>query len=191
MSKNILMLDIETLGTRTNAIVWQLALVGAPAADLSEKIDPPVYSFLPVEPQQMLIPPRKMDFSTFLFWNRQGEDARSKFNECDSESFEDLQSLLRHFIRGFERMTKNVDDYELVTKGNFDLPILQSLLEQCGFVIPWDFRKTVDLRTVMTLAGLGKRDTAMPQGMIEHSAYWDCIHQFNQYAEAIKMLRSA
>ena len=193
--KKLLMIDIETLSTRPNGVIWQLALVGAPADDLDERLDPPVHSYLPIDPQlNLLVPNRRADGGTLIYWMKQAltnPQAAEKFEQCDSEDFNDLIALVRHFLRGFDRMTSGgKDDYELVTKGNFDLPMLQSLIEQCGLTIPWDFRKTVDLRTLMTHAGVTKVDVENPTGFVAHDAYWDCEVQIRQYAGCLRRMRA-
>lgn len=191
LSKIILMLDIETLGRGPDAVAWQTALYAVDASDPATLLDYPHHGYLPIQPQLDLIPPRKIDASTLLFWFKpEQNEARAQIaEECDSDDFQELGAVLRHFLRAFDRYTDG-NDWELWTRGNFDVPIMESLLRQCGLPIPWanEFRRIRDLRTLEAITGISYKDVTHPVGFIKHRADWDAMFQLTHYAAMMTKL---
>lgn len=191
-----LMLDIETFGTGPEAVVWQSALFGFDLADPETILEFPHFQYLPIQPQLDLLPARKVDASTLIYWMKQGDDARLAIENCDSTDFDDLPSLMRHFMRAFDRMTDGGNkSWELWTRGNFDVPIMTSLLSQAGFVAPWqidgNFRNLRDLRTLEAVSGVSYKDVDQPVGFVKHRADWDCRFQIGHYAACMAALGAA
>lgn len=183
------MIDVETLGQRSNAVAWQVAMIPWLLADPDADAGQPLHSYLGIEPQQQLIPARKIDASTLLYWMEQSDEARATMKLSDSTDFVELEAYMRHFISRFERITDG-HEYEVWTRGNFDLPIIESLLEQLGMKAPWHFRSTRDLRTLMEVAGVDWKTIPEPHGFIKHNALWDCKFQITCYNEAMRVIRS-
>lgn len=194
-----LMLDIETLGTGPNAVVWQSALFGWDLKDPETLLDFPHFQYLPIQPQLDLFPAREVRANTLIYWMKQDDDARLAIANCDSNDFDDLPSLMRHFLRAFDRMTHDSEGnpikYELWTRGNFDIPIMTSLLHQAGFEAPWQidgaFRNLRDLRTLEAMSGVSYKDVAQPAGFIKHRADWDCRFQIAHHTACMKALGAA
>lgn len=184
-----LMLDIETLGTGPDAVVTQTALFGWDLLDPETILPLPHFQYIPIQPQLELLPPRKLEASTIIWHIGQQTD----LTHNDSSEFSDLPSLLKHFLRTFERITDPVTgspDYELWTRGMFDTVIMASLLKQCGFPKPWDFRAERDLRTLESLSGVSYKDVPQPEGYIKHRADWDCRFQIAHHTACMKALRT-
>lgn len=188
-----LMMDIETLGKGPDAVVWQSALYGWDLSDPDTLFDFPHFQYLPIQPQLDLLPARRVDASTMIYWMKQDDDARLAIENCDSTEFDDLPSLMRHFLRAFDRMTDGGNKtWELWTRGNFDVPIMSSLLRQAGFIAPWDinqnFRNLRDLRTLEQISGVSYKDVDQPIGFIKHRADWDCKFQIGHHTACMKAL---
>ena len=192
----ILMMDIETLGKSPDAVVWQTALYAVDSSDPETILDQPHFQYVPIQPQLDLFPARKIDASTMLFWMRQAAEnpvVADEIEACDSSDFEELPAVLRHFLRAFDRYTLNgAAEYELWTRGNFDVPIMESLLRQCGLVAPWTvgmgFRSIRDLRTLEAITGLSYKDVPPPIGYIKHRADWDAIFQLGHYSAMMRLI---
>ena len=185
-----IMLDIESLALGPDCVITQLGLVGWYLDDPEAEFIQPVHHFLPIDPQQELIPPRKIRGNTIIWWMKQEAAAREKFQESDSEDFVELQALVRHFCNRLRKMTEE-GPYELWARGpQFDVTAVESLIQQLGFEVPWTYDSVRDLRTLMALAGVSSDDVAKPVGMIQHHAMWDCKFQIACYHEAMKQLRS-
>ena len=184
-----LMLDIETLDTGPRAVVTQIALHGWDLEDTDIRLAPAVWSFLPIQPQLQFLNPRTISAKTIGWWIEQGEHARAMISESMSEDFEELPSLMRHFIRGFNRMTNNGEiEYELWARGpQFDVVIVESLLKDCGLPIPWRYDRVRDLRTLMAMEGISSKDVPQPTGFIPHQATWDCEFQIACYVETMRV----
>lgn len=192
MADVILMLDCETLSLEPNAVITQIGLVGVSATDPTDFLDPPVNSFLPIKAQTQLIPPRHIDGDTIIWWMGQSDSARSHFQNCTSgDDFEELPALVRHFIRGFNRMTKNGElTYELWARGDKDVAWMESLIKHVGLPVPWKYDTVRELRTLMAAAGVDVKDVQTPGDYTKHNAISDCKHQLACYFESIKRLHS-
>lgn len=185
----ILMLDIESLDVGPRSVVTQIALY-AFDQDEGSIMDDCIWSFIPIQPQLDLIRPRTISASTLIWWMRQEEAARKLFERNDDEDFGTLGTLMRHFLREFNRITRG-RTYELWARGpQFDVVNVETLLADLGLKAPWDYGSVRDLRTLMAAAGLRSADVARPEGFIAHQAGWDCRYQIAQYEEAKRHLRA-
>ena len=187
----IMMMDIETLGKRATAVAWQTALFAVESTDPETILDRPHHAYLPIQPQLDLN--RVIDGDTMLFWMKPEQDAarQGMVTECDSEDFDELVAALRHFNRAFERYADQAQgDWELWTRGNFDAPIMESLLRQCGLPCHWsnEFRKLRDLRTFEAIAGVSYKDVQPQPGFIKHRADHDAVFQLTHLAALNKAL---
>lgn len=184
-----LMLDCETLSLDARALVTQIALYPFDF-ETEELILDALHIYLPIQPQLDLIPSRKISADTFVWWMQQNDEARKAFEKNVGDDFEELPILMRQFIRRFEKLTAN-RDYELICRGpQADEVWVRTLLEDCGYRAPWEYRKVTDLRTLMRYAGLSSKDIPEPVGFIPHRADWDCKYQIQQYFEMKRKLRS-
>lgn len=186
-----LMLDVETLGLGSRAIVTQIGLYGF-SMETEELLPDPLHIYLPIQPQLDLVPPRTITAETLVFWMDQSAEARAGFERNLSDEFEELPILMRQFVRRFNSFTKNGElEYELIAKGpQFDAVLVETLLADCGMRAPWRYDRVTDLRTLMRSAGVHNRDITPPIGFIAHRADWDCKFQIKAYFEAKRKLRA-
>lgn len=187
--RRVLMLDIESLALGTRPVITQVALIGYDL-DEDELLDARHVQFYPVDPQQQIIPPRRIMASTIAWWMKQSDEARSRFEQSTSNDFAELPALARHLISVFNQLTDNGRiPYELVAKGpQFDVAAVATLLEDLGLESPWDFRAVRDLRTLVATAGINEKNVSKPAGFVPHVAYWDARWQLNVYLAARKRL---
>ena len=187
--QRVLMLDIESLALGTRPVITQVALLGYDL-DEDELLEPRHVQFYPVDPQQQIIPPRRITASTIAWWMKQSDDARARFEQSVSDDFAELPALARHLIATFNQLTDDGRiNYELVAKGpQFDVAAVETLFEDLGLKTPWDFRKVRDLRTLLATAGINDKNVPKPSGFIPHVAYWDGRWQLNQYLAARRRL---
>lgn len=186
------MLDIETLATETRPVVIQIAMASW-ALDDPSTIVRSLKHFLPVDPQLQLIPSRKINASTIGFWLRQGDSSRLAIASELEGDFDDLAALLRAVARGFNQMTVGLKDheYEVWARGpQFDVNAIESLMTECGVVVPWEYSQVRDLRTLMAAAGIGTDDVPKFEGFIAHRAEHDVRYQIDCHAAAMHKLGS-
>lgn len=187
--RRVLMLDIESLALGTRPVITQVALLGYDL-DEDELLHIRHVQFYPVDPQQMIIPPRRISARTISWWMKQSDEARSRFDQSVSDDFAELPALARHLISTFNQLTNDGKiPYELYARGpQFDVAAVQTLLEELGLEAPWEYDTVRDLRSMLSFAGINPKNVAKPAGFIPHVAYWDARWQLNQYLAARKRL---
>lgn len=187
--QRVLMLDIESLALGTRPVITQVALLGYDLEE-DELLEPRHVQFYPVDPQQQIIPPRRISASTIAWWMKQSDEARARFEQSVSDDFAELPALARHLIATVNQLTQEGRiNYEIVAKGpQFDVAAIETLLEDLGLKTPWDYQKVRDLRTLMATAGINPGNVAKPAGFVPHVAYWDARWQLNQYLAARRRL---
>lgn len=185
--KIIIMVDIETLGkTSANVIVTQMAVIAAPADDLSERVMFDSY-YLPLQPQ--IEAGRKMDGDTICWWMDQDDAARQKFSNNLGGDSDSLIAFVRAYIRKIAQVIDAAGgNYEVWAKGpQFDISIMESLFAMCGETPPWEYNTVRDLRTLMAVAGIHTADVDS-HDIVPHVALEDCRFQLRCYDAAIKVL---
>jgi hypothetical protein len=184
-----IMIDTESLGLSSKCVVTQLALL---AYDLD---DPEEYlaleeQFLPITPQTIL--GREINGDTVLWWMKQSDAARAMFEQNSGNDYPELYAKTAHFFDHIKTLTEDRSEVEIWARGtDHDISILKSLAEDLNLTLPWKYDTVRDLRTLMSAAGVGKREIAPRVGYIEHHALSDCKHQLDCYIEAQRRLRAA
>lgn len=180
----LLEIDIETLALGPRPVITQIAVV-AYELELDEYLHDFYNQYLPVEPQQQILPPRKIQASTIGWWMKQSDEAREKFELSTGTDFEDLVAAMRGLVGYFNRVTHHGQrNYELNAKGpQFDVVAVETLMLELGIEPPWSYDRVTDLRTDLRRAGISGKDVPQPRGTIPHTAYWDARWQVEQYLE--------
>lgn len=183
----ILSVDIESLALGPRPVITQIAMLGYDLQE-GELLENRHVQYYPIEPQQQIIPPRRISADTIAWWMNQPDEAREKFKFSTEVEFEDLASRLRNLVAVFNQLTDyGKANYELVAKGpQFDVVAIETLLEECGLTVPWAYDRVVDLRTMLKRAGINAKNVAKPAGCIPHVAFWDARWQINQYLAAVR-----
>jgi len=184
----LLMLDIESLALGPRPVITQIALLGY-EVESDEYIADFYNQYLPIEPQQQIIPARVIQATTLSWWMKQSDEARANFDLNSGTDFEDLVAALRGLIHSFNRLTLNgTRNYELSAKGpKFDVVAVETLLTELGLEVPWDYSRVTDVRQDCRRARINPKDVPKPKGTIPHVAYWDARWQIEQWLEARKV----
>lgn len=185
----VVMVDIETLGMGSDAVVSQMAYMAVPADDPEERISFDSY-YLPIQPQ--IDAGRVLTWSTIWFWFQQDDKARLKFEQNIGEDSESLMAFVRSFCHKLTQVRQAAKGpVEFWAKGpQFDMVILESLIRMCGETPPWEYNEVRDLRTMMALAGIGTNDVDST-GIVKHVALEDCRYQIKCYLESVRALAGA
>ena len=171
------MMDIETLGTRTDAVVLSVALTTFTQA---EGVLDNFETVLDVDTQIKNFE-RTVDFDTVHFWMAQSENARKK-------AFSDIRDPLSRGISAlvgfFHRHRVDSDPLPVWSMPpSFDATILGNLITKVGYDLPWHYRELRDLRTLVDATGDpdGIRMDAYGDpkmiGFVPHDPLWDCHYQ--------------
>jgi len=170
------MLDIETLGNKTNSVILSIgACYFEPkTGEIGDTLSVHVNAASCVDAGL------DMDASTVLWWLDQGKDAQQKI----------LDGQERGMILGgaLLKLCEFIDDNAQVwgNGATFDNAILKNAYEKTNTIVPWKFWNDRDVRTIVELGyqiGFNpKKD--MPFEGVRHDALDDAIHQA-KYVSAI------
>lgn len=161
-----LMIDLETLGTSSKAVVISLgAVFFDPAKGV---LGPSFYQALTVQDQMKA--GREVSPDTLKWWFSQSGAAQKVFHEKATPTHE----VLNVFGQWFKANGKSASVWG--NGSSFDISILEDLYRQYEFAVPWNFTKVMDLRTFKRFVGgnepIKKSGTA-------HNALQDAINQAN------------
>ena len=177
MNYTDVMLDLETLGNKSNAAILSIGAIefNMETGEMGESF------YTTVDLQSCLDSGLKINGSTFYFWMQQNDAARKAVCEKGLH----LASALQKFSGWmFERVEK------INIWGNgarFDIGLLEDAYVACGYQeMPWHFRSERDVRTLVSFAPNIKAN--YPQMGVEHNPIDDCKHQIGYCYETWKLL---
>lgn len=170
---NNIMLDIETLGTASNSIVLQVAMV---RFDKEGNIGDSLSINLNTEEQfkKGLI---KED-STIEWWNTTNKVLFKKLLTENVISVEEGLNKINNFI--------NKTDY-IWAHASFDIPILDSLFRAFSMKPNWYYMNHRDLRTLVSLSGLYLKNYNWKSEKT-HDALDDCKFQIKYCTDGLKKI---
>ena len=158
------MLDLETLGTRPEAVVVTLGAVKFNPYD-QEDPGPGIYMRLDADEQIAL--GREVREDTMLWWMSQAEDVREEAlgEGPDRIKLEDMYRQLNKFLVGVDNIW--------CQGPAFDIVILENIYRQMGWPTPWQFWQIRDSRTLFGVHG----DPREKNKAGLHNALEDCVSQ--------------
>lgn len=158
-----IMLDLETLDTRTSAVILSIGAVRFDAhtvGSIGEMIH------LHVDIDSNLAVGRTVGGSTIEWWLDQDEDARKKILEGEKIPLPNALSALRNFINDEDRVWGN--------GAAFDNVVVADAFKACGMEQPWRFWNDMCYRTLKNVF----RNVPKPkfEGTV-HDALDDAVNQ--------------
>jgi hypothetical protein len=172
-----IMVDLETLGIKKNAIVLS---IGAVAFDLKTgAIDNQFYCV--VDPVSCEKAGMTMNASTAIWWMQQSEEARMAV-----AGRQDTWTIGRACLE-FQNFWVEYKSPKFWSHATFDEGILRNMYEAADVICPWHYRDTRDLRTLVGLCPDDKTKEifeANKRGGVHHNALDDAMFQAH-YAHAI------
>lgn len=181
---NNIMLDIETLDTRTSAVVLSIGM--CKFDPVKQEITDRYYQVLSsIDQTEML---RTVNGDTIEWWATQPEAARIVLDES-READEDTHV---HLMRMGEWI--GADAHVWGNGPSFDNAIVKSLFDTYGVPLPWPFKNDRCYRTLcalgqraMTPMLYAKRPMPEPEG-IAHNALDDAVYQARVAMRYMKVL---
>ncbi len=170
------MIDLETLSTRKNAAILQIAAVafdpemGATLAEFSAFVSDGAEH-------------GHVDTQTVAWWLQQDAAKRVGAGVTDGTILQCVLLDLRDWfhLRGpFAGVWAH--------GASFDLAVLASALDAVGIPQLWERGVERDTRTLYALAG-GAFSVALPDGFVKHDALWDARLQVAQVSGSLGLLR--
>lgn len=162
-----LMIDLETLGNEKDAVVVS---IGACYFDpvfgrIGEKFS------INLNTQEQLSLDRTVTSDAIEFWMSQPEAAKKVFREKKYP----VDAALCDFI---EWIVKNCDEddgpYVWGNGSVFDIPIIEDILRQYELIVPWNYKRIMDLRTFRRFVG---NNEEISRTGIHHNALDDAVNQ--------------
>lgn len=178
------MLDLETLGKKPGCVT--LAVGARPFDPLGNGPLSNPYFYHSADIFSQLMAGLDIDPDTLDYWRKQPEQAQREFNRA-----EPALAIANEFVNWFNRLElpPTIGEIHVWAKSpNFDCEILQRFLETFGQSIPWNFRRVMDVRTVIAVSGIDEKAVPKPVGNIAHHALFDCEWQIAQVQAAYKAL---
>lgn len=168
-----IMLDLETLGTRHDAMIISIGAVyfdrytGEIGLAFSANINPVGFA-----------DKFSMDYDTIKWWMEQSDNARKLVMEAPFE--------IREALAGFSAFVGDGSDKLIWSHATFDMPIIQNAFDVFGIKFPIPFRNARDLRTLMDLTD---HHTKLEREGVHHHALDDAKYQAKYAAEAMYKLK--
>ena len=160
---NHLMVDLETMGTKSNSAIISIGAVefniqtGETGREFYRNI------FL----QSCIETGLQVDAATIMWWMRQNDDARNSLIEIPSFSIQQALIDFKEFCN---------KDYQIWgNSARFDLGLLENAYDKISISIPWKFKQERCLRTLVSFNPEIKHSIEF-EGTA-HNALDDCYHQ--------------
>lgn len=169
------MLDIETMGVSSNSAIMS---VGACYFDPGTgEIGDTFYEKCSLK--SCVDAGLEINTSTVLWWMKQSDEARSKFQNNETEQHvNELLVKLSAFI--------NVESQVWGNGAAFDNVIIRNAYKKClGFETPWGFWNDRDVRTIVEIGnqlGFNPKEDMAFEG-VKHDALDDAKHQAKYVSE--------
>lgn len=151
------MIDIETLGTRMDSVIMEVAVVGF-NRQTGEIYDKYVSKMNVTE---QINNGRRIYADTLMWWIERGDQLRDCLNDKSESVYKVLQAI--SFIIG-------PDDYVWSKGPEFDIAMLGHIMDQYNMTVPWDYRKVRSVRNEEDKFNNYKIE-------VEHNALSDCLDQ--------------
>ena len=177
-----LMIDLETMGTNTNA---PIVVIGAVFFDPQTGEIGPVF-YIVISLTDAMNTGAVPDGGTIEWWLKQSSEARAAIL-TDQVKLEDALSRFREFINEYS------DEKFVQVWGNgatFDNAILRTSYERLDIPCPWRYYNDRDVRTIVELGKTIDFDarTVIPFEGVRHNALDDARHQAKYVTATIQKL---
>lgn len=178
---NDVMIDLETLGTGTNALILS---IGAQVFDLEKQR---CYSqrciHINIDPADAQRYGQVIDASTVGWWMEQDITTRDLLKS-------QRQGLVTALTQ-FADWLSTFSPYLVWGNGStFDISILEDAYNLVGFKVPWEFRDVRDMRTIIDIASRLDVHVARPEPRTAHNALADAIAQADWVVRTFSALQA-
>lgn len=184
MTYNAVMLDLETLSTKNDAMVVSIGAV-AFSTELFKVCPDGFYKVINLEGATGHI-----DTDTLCWWMRQSDEARAVFT-AEDRVFESVALL--DFNQWIHDTIAVLNIRNLTVWGNgssFDNVILRNLYQRTGIIEPWAWYNDRCYRTYMRACENALSDGTRSFRGVKHNALDDARHQAESLVEVMDAVKS-
>lgn len=172
------MVDIETLGTKSNSVIISIAAV---AFDINTaEVGPNFYSTVCI--QSCIDRGFDVTGSTIIWWLGQGDKAQKAISIESTP----IDKVIRYLCDYFEDLPDDVKVWG--NSARFDLGIIENAFIKCNKKIPWDYYNERDVRTLVSLCPEIKKEMVFDGP--KHHALYDCLHQIKYTCKIFNKLKN-
>lgn len=178
------MLDLETLSTRKNAAIMQIAAIAFDPLVGADRIADgrgarEFNVFVRDIPEHAHVDP-----TTVAWWMQQGVAASL------GKKIETTGVHLDAALISFSKWYAGLGPVEAIWShgATFDIPIVETHCNELGISVPWSYRAPRDTRTLFALAPGGMPAVQGYGGALTHDALYDCEIQIKQVVGALAAL---
>jgi hypothetical protein len=164
------MLDVETLGTKSTAAIIQIGACyfDRETGEIGDKF------------KCNIIPDLKLftaDWDTIKWWLLQSDEARLSVTGDAVR----VDTAVRDLYDFLDR-----DDICMWSHATFDAPIVENMFNSMGLKSPVRYSRMRDIRTLMDIA---EHRSEKERSGVHHDALDDCLFQVSYCVEALKKLK--
>lgn len=172
-----IMIALETLGTRLTSVIVQVAAV---AFNLEGEIRNRIV--LNIHPQLSMDAGFTVDWATIEWWMNQSSEAKKTV-------FADKIHPLHHPSTAIQKFNAFIEDNNgsdalLWSHKDFDFSRLEYHMSHLCLKPAFSYRSAMDIRTLLKIAGIEKKDLSEDASLVKHSAIDDCLYQVGTVLKA-------
>ena len=175
-----IIIDIETLSTKTNALILTIGAIKFNRKDCIKDIKEMETFYLRVDIDSCKKLKMDIDNDTIKWWENQDTNIsyEALYNDKDRINIKDALNKLSLFIKNSKYIWAN--------SPNFDCTILENAFNVCELDIPWKFWNLRDCRTVYDLAKFSLNSLSSSK---DHNALNDCHKQYIALKKCFEILK--
>lgn len=174
---NNIMLDLETLGVSSNAVILSIGAVAFDEKSLGKEFE------IHISPNDCVRYGMVVEPDTALWWMDQSDEARRAMTTAKRVP---LIGALSNFVDAFEWEGVRV----WCNGASFDFPIIENAFRILGVQTPWRFWNTMDYRTLKNLVPRKVYEQGRVDPKIAHSALEDAKAQALNTMRLLKWINS-
>lgn len=172
-----IMVDIESLGTRHDAVILSIGAVKFDGREVIDKF------YTKIDPVDCMKRGLTVSVDSVAWWMNQPDEVRL-------DMFDKTSALpsLENALKTFSDWCGWDSDYIWARGSDFDFPILANAFRSVGVTCPWDYAQVRDLRTLETAASPFYVQPFRGGGYTDHHALHDAEYQAECAIAAFKAL---
>ena len=173
------MVDIESLGTASGSAILS---IGACVFERDNEGEGPFKYYRNIDLLDAIFAGLTIDHDTVRWWAKQPSEVIRTLTQ-KPVSLKEALDAFANFLHKDDRVWARGPD--------FDLVLLKAAYDKVGIQVPWSFRLSRDVRTILALAESAGQKKPYPstfEGFIEHFALHDAKLQMMQVQNAARFL---
>lgn len=183
MAHSHVMIDLETLGTGSDAMILTIAAVEFDPNYAAAPNDI-FYARIDIDSYKPYTGCFTMDGATLSWWMTKAPEGAK--NEAFLYQRLPLKTAMENFVAWMKTRTGEVKPWS--HGSSFDISIVTHTLKILGLDVPWKFWDIRDTRTIYEVAGVNLKNIPPISGYPLHHAVGDCLLQIEGVRQSYEIL---